>query len=62
MKTKKSKSVLNVRKFDKNKKRCSYQCPYYRDGSTYSWCILYSEAVRYDGCIPPLRVSECLED
>jgi len=48
----------NCRSFKKN--RCSYQCPYYQDGSVSSLCNKYGNKVlAYDGKIPPLRCKEC---
>ena len=40
--------------------RCSYGCPYYKDGAVGSICTKYKTWLRYDGEIPPLKCEKCV--
>jgi hypothetical protein len=41
--------------------RCSYKCPFYKDGAAYSYCKRFWKVLKYDGKIPPLLTDECKE-
>ena len=43
--------------------RCSYSCPYYKDGPVMSICTKYGNArLQYDGKIPPLKCEKCVSE
>ena len=42
--------------------RCSYGCPYYKDGAVVSICTKYKTWLRYDGKIPPLKCEKCVSE
>ncbi len=44
-----------------NGDRCSYKCPYYQDGSVFSYCKMFGEPILYDAQISPLRVKKCID-
>ena len=43
--------------------RCSYGCPYFRNGAVMSRCAKYNNAwLKYDGKIPPLKCEKCVSE